>query len=140
MLITVLFMWLLARFSAILKIGVAYQGLLVSLLMFVGFMITIAAIISFRMAATTVNPLNPERASSLVDGGVFRFTRNPMYLGMLLVLLAWGVYLSSLLNLFLIVGFVWYLTRFQILPEEKAMRANFGETYQTYCQKVRRWI
>lgn len=95
---------------------------------------------AFRALRTTVNPLAPERASALVTAGVYRVTRNPMYVGMALLLAAWAVRLSAVLPFVGIVAFVLYMTRFQILPEERALEGLFGEQYSTYAARVRRWL
>ena len=106
----------------------------------VGVVIPIAGTIAFRKAQTTINPLKPEQASSLVTSGVFQITRNPMYLGMSLVLVAWAISLSSVLALCLVPGFMLYITRFQIQPEERALTAVFGEEFDAYRKSVRRWL
>lgn len=95
----------------------------------------------FLEAQTTVNPHSIEKASSLVTNGVYRFTRNPMYLGLLSFLISWGLWLGTLLGL--IVGplfYVFTLTRLQIFPEERMLRSTFGADYESYCRDVRRWL
>lgn len=106
----------------------------------VGVGIAAAGVVSFRLAKTTVNPLKPDTASSLVVAGIYRVTRNPMYLGALIVLIGWAVFLSNALALILAGTFVLYLNRFQIIPEEKALTTRFGPEFAAYCAKVRRWI
>lgn len=110
------------------------------LLACIGISIAISGILSFRRAATTVNPLTPEKATSLVIVGVYKFTRNPMYLGLLFILIAWFVLLSNLYSAFMLIVFVLYLTEFQIKPEEKALTVLFGDEYVAYKKSVRRWI
>jgi protein-S-isoprenylcysteine O-methyltransferase Ste14 len=100
----------------------------------------LAGIISFRLANTTVDPVHPEKASAVVSSGVYRYTRNPMYLGFLLMLLAMAVKLTNPLSLVLPVLFVWYMNRFQIIPEEHALEQLFAEEYRQYRQRVRRWL
>lgn len=109
-------------------------------LAFVGQSISVAGIVSFRRAKTTVNPTKPGAATSLVSGGVYRFTRNPMYLGLLLTLLAWAVYLSNILALIGMPLFVLYIHRFQITPEERVLLSLFGSEYTAYQNRVRRWL
>jgi protein-S-isoprenylcysteine O-methyltransferase Ste14 len=94
----------------------------------------------FRQARTTSNPLNPSKASSLVTSGIYRFTRNPMYLGMLFVLMGGIIEFGALLGFMIIPLFVWYMTRFQIMPEEQIIEGLFGQDYRDYKQQVRRWI
>lgn len=95
---------------------------------------------SFRKAKTTVNPLQPNKASSLVRSGIFRYSRNPMYLGMLLIALGWSVYLGSWYSLLGVFAFVVFIQRLQIIPEERAMVALFGDEFEEYKASVRRWL
>lgn len=106
----------------------------------VGAGIAVAGVVAFRRAKTTVNPLNPEAASALVVSGVYRLTRNPMYLGSLVVLLGWAAFLANALALIFAGAFVLYLNRFQIAPEEKALASRFGPAFAGYCATVRRWL
>jgi len=110
------------------------------LLLVLSAVVLIPALISFIRHKTTVNPLKPEQASTLVVSGVYRFSRNPMYLAMASTLLAWGLWLFNPLNIAVLALYVWCMNRFQIIPEEEALKAKFGDQFKTYCQKVRRWI
>lgn len=117
------------------------NGLSVALLVALGLSFDLAGLLAFRDSRTTVNPMRPERASSLVTRGVYRITRNPMYVGMACLLLAWGLYLSHWPAL--LVGplaYVLYLNRFQIAPEERILLGLFGEEYRAYMGRVRRWL
>ena len=105
-----------------------------------GVSVAIWGVMAFRRAQTTVDPFHPDKASSLVTQGIYRHSRNPMYLGMLLVLIAWALYLSSGLSLILTFLFVPYMSRFQIMPEERVMREKFGDAFDLYCKDVRRWM
>ena len=105
-----------------------------------GGVFSIAGVISFRRAGTTLNPMQPETTSSLVSSGIFRVTRNPMYAGLLLVLVAWAVFLSSAWALLGPLVFVLYINRFQIAPEERVLSAIFGTAYSAYKSRVRRWL
>ena len=111
-----------------------------AILVAVGLGIVVAGGISFRRARTTVNPTKPGSTSSLVVSGVYRFTRNPMYLGMVFALLGWASFLLNALAFVLIPGFVVYLNRFQIAPEERALSSLFGAEYVSYQARVRRWL
>jgi len=106
----------------------------------IGVAIALNAVISFRRAQTTVNPLKPETSTSLVSTGIFARTRNPMYLGMLIGLLAWAVYLAFPPALLGPVAFALYITRFQIIPEERVMHSLFGSAFSEYSRRVRRWL
>jgi protein-S-isoprenylcysteine O-methyltransferase Ste14 len=106
----------------------------------VGFSFALAGIVSFRRAKTTVNPKKPSNATSLVNSGIYRVTRNPMYVGLLFVLVAWAVFLSCVWALLGPLAFVLYMSRFQISPEEKALATMFGSEYSRYKERVRRWL
>jgi len=105
-----------------------------------GVAIDLISLFYFVRARTTVNPLNPEKTSSLVTSGLYRFSRNPMYLGMLLWLLALCLYLNNIAGLLVAAAFVAYINRFQIRPEERALQQQFGEAYERYQQQVARWL
>ncbi len=107
---------------------------------FVGLSVAVLAIVSFRAAKTTVDPLRPDKTSQLVDVGIYKFSRNPMYLGLFLILLSWGIWLGNFLGFINLYGFIWYMTKFQILPEEKVLEGLFPEEFEAYKSKVRRWI
>ena len=98
------------------------------------------AVAGFIRNKTTVNPLQPEKATTLVISGVYKFTRNPMYLGMLLILLALAFFLGNLWNTAVLFLYIWVITRIQILPEEQALIRLFGDQYTAYCEQVRRWL
>jgi protein-S-isoprenylcysteine O-methyltransferase Ste14 len=115
-------------------------GLLAGFLAATGIVVAILGALAFRRAGTTVDPRYPDRASQLVVSGVYRVTRNPMYLGMLLCLAALAVYLRSPSAGLLLPLFVAYMNRFQIRAEERAMRDRFGAIYERYAASVRRWI
>lgn len=102
--------------------------------------VDVSALVAFGRARTTANPFKPERATRMVTTGVYRFTRNPMYLGMTFLLCAWAIRQSSLWAFLGPVAFVAYMTHFQIKPEEAALTDKFGGDYVAYTRKVRRWI
>ncbi|MCC1496210.1 isoprenylcysteine carboxylmethyltransferase family protein [Alcanivorax sp. 1008] len=109
-------------------------------LVLMGAGVSLAGVVSFRRARTTVNPLKPEKTSSLVCSGIYRVTRNPMYLGFLLVLIGWAVMLGSAFAVLGPVLFVVYISRFQILPEERVLQNLFGDEFTAYQARVRRWL
>lgn len=117
-------------------VRLACCGLLVS----IGIAIIVSGALSFRRAGTTVNPTRPGSSTELVTGGIYRFTRNPMYVGMLLWLIAFGAWLANPWAMIPCVVFVLYMNRFQIGPEERALQTLFGDPYRTYTARVRRWI
>jgi len=103
-----------------------------------GFML--AGVLSFRRARTSVNPLDPSVATSLVTTGIYRLTRNPMYLGMALVLTGLIVALGHAVSFLLVPAFMLWLTRFQIVPEERFLAVRFGPEWQALCARTRRWL
>jgi protein-S-isoprenylcysteine O-methyltransferase Ste14 len=135
-----LFMWLASSLVAPVEVPFGFRTGVAVVLASVGVVVGVAGIIAFLRAGTTVNPTKPGATSSLVTGGVFRFSRNPMYLSLLLYLLAWAVFLSNGLALILVPVFVIYMNRFQIEPEERALSSLFGPEYASYQARVRRWL
>ena len=114
-----------------------YVGIFLLLL---GFLILISAVRLFRIDQTTVNPLSPKQATKLVTEGVFKFSRNPMYLGMACVLASLAMFFNIIGGIVFIALFCAYITKFQIVPEEKAMLDLFSEDFDQYKQTTRRWI
>lgn len=110
------------------------------LLFAAGFGVIAAGVAAFKRARTTVNPLAPEQSSGIVSDGIYRFSRNPMYLGMALMLAGWAMWLGHIAAWLGVAGFAAYIHRFQILPEERILSEKFGEQYRSYCRKVRRWL
>lgn len=96
--------------------------------------------IEFRRAKTTVNPTKPESSSTLVKTGIYRGTRNPMYLGFLLMLAGWAIFIGNVLSLLGLPAFAFYMNQFQIKPEERALASIFGDEFRAYRSNVRRWI
>ena len=133
-------MWAVAEVGPQFDLALQARYVVAGVLVVVGLAFDLLGLIAFRASRTTINPLRPERSTALVTGGVYRVTRNPMYVGMALLLLAWAVYLSSLLAFAGPVVFVLYITRFQIQPEERALQAIFGEDFGRYAARIRRWL
>lgn len=133
-------MWGAATLGPALPLAPGTRYFVVAILVIAGVAFDLMGVFAFHTSRTTINPLKPERATSLVTSGVYRVTRNPMYVGMCLLLLAWAVYLSALLPFAGPVVFVVYITRFQIQPEERVLKALFGEGYTAYAAHVRRWL
>jgi protein-S-isoprenylcysteine O-methyltransferase Ste14 len=116
------------------------QNLISLFLMTVGLIVLLIAISAFIKLKTTINPLRPEAATSLITTGIFRLSRNPMYLGMLLLIISLWIKTGAVLGFILVAGFIAYLNYFQIFPEEQVMKRLFSDKYKTYCQQVRRWL
>ena len=109
-------------------------------LVVLGLMVEAAGVLSFRRARTTVNPFAPERTVNIVSSGIYRLSRNPMYLGMVCLLTGWAVWLWQVQAVLGVVLFVAWITRFQIIPEERVLTQKFGTEYRQYRQRVRRWV
>ena len=142
LLITALLMWASAWAvpAAVTLLRFPYQALVACGFAFVGAAISILGVLSVRRAGTTVNPLKPDTSSALVCSGIYTLTRNPMYLGFLMLLIGWGVYLSNALALLFVPAFVLYMNRFQIEAEERALASRFGQEFVAYTTRVRRWL
>ena len=132
-------MWAVARAGSVEAPG-SLLLLVSAVLVIGGFAVMASGALSFRRARTTISPLKPESTTALVTSGIYAYTRNPMYLGMCLVLVGWASYLHSWLSLVGPVAFVLYIGRFQIRPEERALLSLFGSAYEAYQGQVRRWV
>jgi protein-S-isoprenylcysteine O-methyltransferase Ste14 len=139
-LVNALLMWLVSRATPALGFVFPARNVFAIGLAAIGVATAISGVITFRRARTTVNPLKPESASSLVNWGVYTLTRNPMYLGLLLVLTGWTIFLSNPLAFLFLPAFVLYINRFQIVPEERALTSLFGQDFAAYQSRVRRWL
>ena len=105
-----------------------------------GIVVCTLGVAEFKRAKTTVNPTKPQTSSSLVRSGIYRQTRNPMYLGFLLILTGWATSTGTMLSFIGLPAFVLYMNRFQIKPEERALSSIFGYEFIEYRNKVRRWV
>ena len=139
-LITGALMWLVARAMPVLAFDFPYRYLVAASLVVAGVAIDVLGLVSFLRARTTINPLKPQSSSALVVSGIYTLTRNPMYLGLLLILLGWAVYLAYIAAFLFLPAFVLYMNRFQIAPEERALAALFGDAFAAYKMQVRRWL
>mgnify|MGYP001636531653 FL=1 len=133
-------MWFVSKNLPALSFTLPGTQLFVFALAGTGILFALAGIIAFLKAKTTVNPTQPGNTSAMVTSGVYRLSRNPMYLGLLLVLAGWAVVLSHILAFLFLPVFVAYLNRFQITPEERVLAAKFGEAFSIYTQAVRKWL
>ncbi|HJT20765.1 MAG TPA: isoprenylcysteine carboxylmethyltransferase family protein [Nitrospira sp.] len=132
-------MWLVSAYSSF-TIALPWRAVFALIVGGVGFVIFLAGVLTFRLAKTTVNPLTPEATTTMVTSGIYRLTRNPMYLGFLLVLAGWAMYLSNVLAFAFLPLFVWYINRFQIIPEERVLAVKFSDAFTAYKSSVRRWL
>ena len=139
-LMTALGMWAVSRLTFVFELDAALRTAVAVVIALIGGAFDVAGIAAFRRAKTTLNPMKPEAASSLVTGGIYRVTRNPMYVGLLFLLVAWAAFLWAPWAILGPVLFVAYMNRFQIGPEERALIGAFGEEYARYKSAVRRWL
>ncbi len=138
-LVMLLLMWNLAAWLPG-PLAPSWHGSAALALVAMGAAFDLAALWAFHQARTTINPMKPQTTTHLVTSGVYRLTRNPMYLGLGLFLAAAVVYLWSPWAVLGPLGFVAYINRFQITPEERVMRERFGADYTAWCARVRRWL
>ena len=132
--------WIASWAAPTLGFVLPHRNVIVLALLVAGVCVALLGVASFRRARTTVNPLKPEKSSALVMSGIYQYTRNPMYLGLLLVLLGWVLFVSNIIAFVLLPVFILYLNRFQIGPEERTLASMFGQEFTAYKAKVRRWI
>ena len=133
-------MWLFAKHLPALSVEIPVRRILAVLFFCLGGIVAVPAVATFRSSGTTVDPRSPEKVTRLVVSGVYRYSRNPMYLGLLFLLIAWALYLSNLLGFVLLPAFVVCMNRLQIRLEEEVMERRFGDEFRAYRESVRRWI
>ncbi len=133
-------MGLLALATPALRFGLPYKGWIALAFVVAGFAVAVLGLSEFSRAHTTANPHTPDKAAMVVSSGIYRFTRNPMYLGLLLFLVGWASFLANGLTFVGLPLFVIAITRLQIMPEETVLLAKFGDEYEAYTNQVRRWL
>ena len=133
-------MWLSARHFPALGVEIPFKPVVCGVLVLLGLFFDLSGFFAFRERRTTINPLRPERTSAVVSQGIYRHTRNPMYVGLFCILGAWALWLANLPAFGVLPLFVAYLTRFQIIPEERILTERFGEDYTEYARMVPRWF
>ena len=133
-------MWGISTLDSSVPLDDIVRRVAAGVIFLVGTLFPVAGVVAFRRAKTTVDPRTPEASSALVSSGIYRYSRNPMYVGFAFWLLAWGVFLGYGWGLLGVVFFVLYMNRFQIAPEERALRTLFGDEFRAYEQRVRRWL
>jgi protein-S-isoprenylcysteine O-methyltransferase Ste14 len=133
-------MWGISRLTLPLEVPGLIRVVVAVVLVLTGACIGIAGVVAFRRGKTTINPMRPQTTSALISSGIYRFSRNPMYVGILFALVAWAIFLSSAWAMLGPVAFVLYINRFQIEPEECVLAGMFGAAYADYKSAVRRWL
>ena len=137
---TALFMWLLAQVLPSLTMPSTNINKVGVVVIIVGICLDLLALSQFLRIRTSFDPTRPHKASTMVTSGLYRHSRNPMYLGLLIALLGWGLFLGNLASLACLFVFVPVITHFQVLPEERILREKFGKEYEEYAANVRRWV
>ena len=139
-LICAFLIWIISGNVNVLSFQFGGQQVLAYTIMAIGLCIDVVSVALFFKSKTTVTPLSPQKTSKLVVSGLYRFTRNPMYLGLAFLLTGWAIYCGNIIGFSAILLFVFYITKFQILPEEAVLIEKFGNEYEQYQSRVRRWI
>ena len=140
MLLAAVLMWLAALALPALDFPLEARGPIAAAVALAGVVIASVAFFQFRHAGTTVNPMKPADSAALMTHGIYRYSRNPMYVGDALMLIGWALWLANAAALALVALFVVYLNRYQIAPEERALGTRYGAAYTEYCRVVRRWL
>ncbi|MDP3663312.1 MAG: isoprenylcysteine carboxylmethyltransferase family protein [Nitrosomonas sp.] len=132
--------WFVARMSPWAGVQIPGSEWVALMLLITGFALIIAGAVVFISAKTTVNPMTPRLATSIVSSGIYKLSRNPMYVGLFIMLAAWVIFLGNILSALLLPLFILCINRFQIIPEENALLEKFGDGYVDYLKSVRRWL
>ena len=140
LLVLAIMMWFSAKNFPFLTLNFDFNVVIAAVMAVFGCGMVVAGSHSFYRAGTTVNPMKPEATTLLVTEGVYRFSRNPIYLGLAMILSSWGIYLSDLLSLIFVCFFIMYMNHFQIQPEERMLQKLFGAYFERYKHQVRRWL
>jgi len=136
----VIIMRYVALFFSSLTLGLDLHFSVPVLVSLSGLFLIFISSITFYRCGTTLNPLKPQLTSTLVTSGPYRYSRNPIYIGLVLMLAGWGFYLQNLASLFCVLIFVLYINRFQIIPEEESLAQKFGIEFEIYKSNVNRWL
>ncbi|MEO0909232.1 MAG: isoprenylcysteine carboxylmethyltransferase family protein [Pseudomonadota bacterium] len=132
--------WLIARTLPEFSFSFPGQTIAAVFVAAIGVAIDVISLNFFMRAKTTVSPISPEKTTSLVTDGVYKYTRNPMYLGLTFILSGFAIWQGNLFGFVGVILFVGYVTRFQIIPEETILREKFGQEYEDYCSRTGRWL
>ena len=138
--VTIVFLFVIFFTKDLFRFSVTLPSSLGFIIIFAGLVIIFIAARQFKAANTTINPIKPENASVLVGKGIFSYSSNPMYLGMLLIIIGFSIIHNLMAVLVIMPLWVIYISNFQIIPEEEAMEILFKEDFLNYCKKTRRWI
>lgn len=138
--IALILIGVLNRYFPLFDFKLPLRGVISSSLMLLSIVVAFLAVYSFSKHKTTVNPTTPEKTSVIVNTGIYAYSRNPMYLAMAIFLLSMALFCENFLSLLPVALFIWFISKYQIVPEEQTLIENFGENYQNYLTDVRRWL
>ena len=127
LIISAILMWIISIYADNFRFIFKYNNELTLFCLIIGGTIIVFGIVAFRKAETTITPLRPDKASSLVTVGIYQYTRNPMYFGLLLILFSIAIYLQNLASIFVLPIYIWFISKYQIMPEEEALYKLFGQ-------------
>ena len=139
-LLSAIMMCLISRYFTHANFSLNGINIFALIFLIIAVIIIVLSMYKFRKIKTTISPLRPNKTSSLVKSGIYEYTRNPMYLGLLLMLFSTALFLKNLISFLIIPLFILFITKNQILPEEETLENIFEEEYKNYKKKVRRWI
>ena len=133
-------MWLVSKYSLNTNFNLNGINILALVFLIIAIIMIVLSINKFKKNRTTISPLRPNNTSSLITSGIYNYTRNPMYLGLLLILISTALFIKNFISFLIIPLFVIFINKNQILPEEQILENIFGEEYRNYKKKVKRWI
>ncbi|MAO82730.1 MAG: isoprenylcysteine carboxyl methyltransferase [Myxococcales bacterium] len=133
-------MWLVSKYSLNTNFNLNGINILALVFLIIAIIMIVLSINKFKKNRTTISPLRPNKTSSLITSGIYNYTRNPMYLGLLLMLISTALFIKNFISFLIIPLFVIFINKNQILPEEQILENIFGEEYRNYTKKVKRWI
>lgn len=138
--IALLFIGLINHYFPAFNYNLPLRGVITASLMLISILVAFTAVYSFSQHRTTVNPNKPEATSVIINTGIYAYSRNPMYLALAIFLLSMALFCENILSLLPIPLFTWFIAKYQIVPEERALTEKFDDTYKNYLAEVRRWI
>ena len=133
-------MWLVSKYSLNTNFNLNGINILALVFLIIAIIMIVLSINKFKKNRTTISPLRPNKTSSLITSGIYNYTRNPMYLGLLLMLFSTALFMKNFISFLIIPLFVIFVTKNQIIPEEQILENIFGKEYRNYKKKVKRWI
>lgn len=133
-------MWLVGRLFPDYSFQLPGASFVAIGLIALGAFIDFVCVRAFVREKTSYSPFRPEKSGKLITTGLYRYSRNPMYLGLFIILAGLFLYIGNVLGALFLYGFIHTVTRFQIIPEEEILEEKFGDEYRDYRKRVRRWL